>query len=178
VTDSGRQDTDLISVARITKTQGRIGEVAAEILTDFPERFAELDEVYVKLPNGQQQQYTLADSWPHKDRIVLKFEGIDSITSAETLIGGTVLISSEDLIELPEDSFFDFELEGCEVVDRSNRHIGTVREIVRTGGTELLSVMDEGGSEKLIPFAESICVEIDKAAKRIVIEPPEGLLEL
>jgi 16S rRNA processing protein RimM len=178
VTGAGREDADFIVVARITKTQGRIGEVAAEIMTDFPERFAELDEVIVRLPDGKQQSFTLSDSWLHKDRVILKFDGIDSITAAEGLIGGTVLISSDELIELPEDSFFDFELEGCEVVDRSNRRIGVVREVVRTGGTELLSVIDDAGSEKLIPFAESICVEVDADAKRIVIEPPEGLLEL
>jgi len=178
VTEASPEDADLITVARITKTQGRIGEVAAEILTDFPDRFAELDEVFVRFPDGKQQPFTLTDSWLHKDRVGLKFDGIDSITAAESLIGGSVLISSDELIDLPEDSFFDFELEGCEVVDRSNRRIGLVREVVRTGGTELLSVIDDDGSEKLIPFAESICVEVDADAKRIVIDPPEGLLEL
>jgi len=172
------EDQDLVAIARISKPQGRIGEVAAELMTDFPERFDELNEVKVAFPGGEQRMMTLTKSWPHKGRIVLKFEGVDSISDAEKLAGCKVLISPDDLIELPEDSFFDFELEGCEVVDSSNKSIGTVREVVRTGGTELLSIVTETGDEKLIPFADSICTSVDVEGKKIVIDPPVGLLEL
>jgi 16S rRNA processing protein RimM len=178
VTERKSEDQDLIGIARVTKTQGRIGEVAAELLTDFPERFADLAEVLVKWPNGSERTFTLTNSWLHKDRIILKFDGINSITEAEALIGGTILISPDNLVELPEDSFFDFELEGCEVVDRSDRRVGVVSAVLRTSGAALLAVIDETGSERLIPFADSICVEVDTAGKKIVIEPPEGLLEL
>jgi len=178
VSAGNREDQNPIAIARICKPQGRIGEVAAELMTDFPERFEELEEVIVAFPNGEQQTMTLTESWPHKGRVVLKFQGVDSISDAEKLTGCKVLISPDDLVELPEDSFFDFELEGCEVVDSSNRSIGTVREIVRTGGTELLAVVTEAGDEKLIPFADSICTNVDVDGKKIVIDPPEGLLEL
>ena len=172
------EDKDLVAIARISKPQGRIGEVVAELLTDFPERFDDLEKVVVAFPNGEQQTLSLTGSWPHKGRIVLKFEGFDSISDAEKLTGCRVLISPDDLVELPEDSFFDFELEGCEVVDSADRHIGIVREVVRTGGTELLAVVTETGDEKLIPFADSICTNVDVDGKKIVIDPPEGLLEL
>jgi len=172
------KDQDLITIARISKPQGRIGEVAAELMTDFPERFDDLEKVIVAFPNGEQQTLSLTGSWPHKGRVILKFEGVDSISDAEKLKGCKILISPDDLVELPEDSFFDFELEGCEVVDSSNRSIGTVREVVRTGGTDLLAVVTESGDEKLIPFADSICTNVDVEGKRIVIDPPEGLLEL
>jgi len=172
------EDQDSIVIARICKPQGRIGEVSAELATDFPERFEELEEVTVAFPNGEQRTMTLTNSWPHKGRVVLKFQGVDSISDAEKLTGGKVLISPDDLVELPEDSFFDFELEGCEVVDSSDKSIGTVREVVRTGGTDLLSVVTETGDEKLIPFADSICTSINVEGKKIVIDPPDGLLEL
>ncbi len=173
-----REDDEMITIARICKPQGRIGEVAAELMTDFPDRFDDLEEVVVRFSNGEQQTLLLTDSWPHKGRVILKFQGVDSISDAEKLAGCKVLISPDELVELPEDSFFDFELEGCKVVDSSNRQIGTVREIVRTGGTELLAVVTETGDEKLIPFADSICTNVDIKGKRIVIDPPEGLLEL
>jgi 16S rRNA processing protein RimM len=105
----------------------------------------------------------------------LKFAGIDSVEEAETIRNADICVAETDAVALDEGEFYDWQLEGCDVVTADGESIGTVRELMRTGGTENLVV--EGEKEYLIPFAESICIEVDIEKKRIVIDPPEGLLE-
>jgi 16S rRNA processing protein RimM len=170
-------ETDLISVAQIARPQGRRGEVIADLLTDFPERFARLDSVYVKRADGRLLAIDLESSRPHKGRVALKFAGCDSVDAAEGLRGARVMISRDELVELPEDTYYDFELIGCEVVGAGGQQLGRVDEVQNYGAAPLLVIRD-GKRELLIPLVLSICVEIDTARKRIVVDPPEGLLDL
>src|SRR5205807_1706447 len=104
-----------------------------------------------------------------------KFAGIDSIERAEDLRGAEICVAEDEAVELEEGEFYDWQLTGCEIETVEGEHIGRVRELMRTGGTEILIV--DGEREFLIPFAESICTEVDIDNKRIVVDPPEGLLE-
>jgi len=167
---------DLVAIARIVKPRGLRGESVADVLTDFPERFDGLERVTAVMPKGERLDLKIEDSWFQKNRIVIKFEGYDSVEAAETLRNADICIAESEAVELETDEFFDWELTGCRVETINGEKVGTVREVMRTGGTEILVV---AGDEKefLIPFAETICVEVDVDRKVIKIDPPEGLLD-
>lgn len=166
---------ELVAVAKIAKPRGIKGEVIADLLTDFPERFDGLERVTAVMPDASRQELTIERHWFQSGRIVLKFVGIDSIEDAETLRNAEICVPESDAVELEEGEFYDWELAGCSVETVDGEPIGTVRELMRTGGTELLVV--DGAKEFLIPFAEAICVEVDIENKLIKVDPPEGLLE-
>lgn len=172
-----------LAVARVLKPQGRRGEVVADILTDFPERFENLTRAFLENKNGGPRAVEIENTWPHKGRIVLKFSGVDSIDQADSLRGLHVFIRREDRVALPEHHFYVWELEGCRVMRElagSAREVGVVTGIERTGGVDLLRVgrAGRGSGELLIPLTLDICTRIDTAEKTIVIEPPDDLLEL
>jgi 16S rRNA processing protein RimM len=169
-------DPELVSIAKIVKARGLRGEVAAVILTDFPERFENLKTVFLVKPDGARDALEIENFWFQNDRIVLKFEGIDSIEAAETLRSAEICVPETDSVQLEADEYFDWQLEDCEVETIDGTKIGRVKEVMRTGGTEILIV---AGAEKefLIPFAEKICTSVDVAEKLIKIDAPEGLLD-
>jgi len=166
---------DLVAVAKVVKPRGIKGEVACEMLTDFPERFEGLVDVIAVLPDGGRRELKIDEHWVQQGRLVLKFAGVDSIDEAELLRHASICVAEADAVELEEGEFFDWQLEGCDVETTDGSTIGKVTELMRTGGTELLVV--NGDKEYLIPFATSICVEVDVASKRITIDPPAGLLD-
>jgi len=169
--------SDLVLIARAVRTHGLKGEVVAELLTDFPERFEDLDEVVLVSPRGEQKTGSLEDFWFQKDRVVLKLDGYDDIDAAKQLIGYEFAVHESDRVQLEADEFYDWELEGC-TVKVGDQSIGQVRSVMRTGGAEILVVTDESGNERLVPLAASIVVAIDPVAKTILVDPPEGLLDL
>lgn len=167
---------ELVVIAKTVRTRGLKGELVADLLTDFPERFEGLEDVTAVMPSGDRRELKIEDFWFQKERIVLKFAGFDSVEAAETLRNAEISVSETETVELDDNEFFDWQLEGCEAETIDGQAIGTVKELMRTGGTEILIV---AGDEKeyMIPFAASICVEVDIENKRIVVDPPEGLLE-
>jgi 16S rRNA processing protein RimM len=169
--------SELVLIARAVKTHGLKGEVVAELLTDFPERFEDLEQVVLISPKGEQKPGQLEDFWFQKNRVVLKISGYDDVDAAKELIGYEFAVPESDRVQLEDDEFYDWELEGCTVKVGDDR-IGQVRSVMKTGGTEILVVSDDSGKEKLVPLAADIVVEIDPAAKTIVVDPPEGLLDL
>ena len=167
---------DLLAVAKVVKPRGIKGEVTCDLLTDFPERFEGLEAVTAVMPNnGGTRELTIEEHWFQNGRLVLKFAGIESMDDAETLRDAEICVSEDEAVDLEEGEFFDWQLEGCEVVTAEGETIGTVTELMRTGGTEILVV--KGDKEYLIPFAESICTEVDIDGKKIIVDPPEELLE-
>lgn len=168
----------LVAVARGVRTRGLKGEIVADLLTDFPERFEETETLISVQPDGSREQLELEDHWFQKDRVVLKFKGYDSIESAAVLIGREFAVPEADRVPLEEGSFYEWELQGCNVITMDGSIVGRVSNFLRTGGVELLVVINDDNNELLVPMAESIVVEIDVEKKRIVLDPPEGLLEL
>lgn len=166
---------DLVAIARIVKPRALKGEVVAEILTDFPERFEGLENVTALMPDAGRRKLTIEDYWFQGDRVVFKFSGVDSVEDAEVLRNTEICVFEREAVKLDDDQFYDWQLVGCEVETISGERIGTVRELMRTGGTDILVV--EGAKEFLIPFAGAICVVVDMDRKLIRIDPPDGLLD-
>jgi 16S rRNA processing protein RimM len=112
-------------------------------------------------------------TWMHGDHLIFKFQGVDTISDAEKLAGAEVSIPFEERATLADDEIYQSDLIGCEVLDTAGRSLGVVTDFEETGGTPLLHLGD-----LLIPFAKSICTEIDPANKRIIVNLPDGLLNL
>ena len=169
---------DLIIVARAVRTRGLKGELLADVLTDFPERFDEVSQLTGVSTSGERKNFELENHWFQNDRMVLKFAGYDSIESATSLVGYEFGLPLTERVELAKDEFYDWELEGCLVESALGLLIGKVREVMRTGGVELLVVENEERGEIFVPMVASIVTEIDISGKKILIDPPEGLLDL
>jgi len=167
---------DLVAIAKIVRTRGLKGEVVADLLTDFPERFELLDMVTTVRDTGERFELKIEKFWFQNSRVILKFAGHDSVETGESLRNAEICVAEYDAVDLEEGEYFDWQLAGCKVETIGGEHIGRVRELMRTGGTELL-VVDGETKEYLIPFAEAICVEVDIENKMIKVDPPEGLLE-
>lgn len=139
-------------------------------LTGDPDR---LKSVFVN-----QTPMEVERTWMHGDHLIFKFKGIDTISDAEKLAGAEVSIPFEQRAELAEDEVYESDLIGCEVVDATGRVLGVVSDFQETGGAPLLEVKTPAGAELLIPFAKSICTKIDPDSKQIVVDLPDGLLDL
>ncbi len=166
-----------VAVALLGKSRGNRGEVTALALSDRPERYEALREVYLFGPGdgGRRERYEVESTWFHNGTLIFKFRGVDTISDAEPLAGAEVRVPMSERAPLEAGEFFQSDLVGCEVVDRrTGESLGRVVGWEDAGGAGLLVV--EGGL--LIPFARAICVEIDPEAKRIAVELPEGLKEL
>lgn len=171
-------ETEDVVIARVVKARGIRGEVACSLETDFPERFDSLDRVTLWMPDGTRRSCEIESAWFHKGRVILKFEGVDTMSAAELLVGGRLVISESDQAALEEDEFYEHQLIGLEVARVGGEQVGRVVRLMRTGATDLLVIEASDGRELLIPFADDICTEVDVEGKRITINPPEGLLEL
>lgn len=167
---------DLVAIARVARPHGIRGEVIADILTDFPERFEVLESVTAKLIDSSPAELKIERFRFHQGRVMFKFAGIDTVEAAEQLRNAEICVAEAEAVELEADEYFDWELEGCRVATLAGEELGTVAEVMRTGGTEIL-VIRGGERELLVPFARAICPEVDIENKRIVVDPPEGLLE-
>ncbi len=175
-----------ITIARLVKVQGRMGEVAAELYTDFPERFEQRRTLYAWTPgSSERRELHLEEYWPHKGGMVFKFEDVESIEEAEKLLRSEIQIPAGERAELEPGAFYVSELLGCLVVEVSRaeqgvgRDIGTVVDVNFGAGTApLLIVKDESGKEFMIPFVESFTKKLDLKGKRIEMQLPEGMLEL
>ena len=170
---------ELVLVARVARPRGVKGEVACDLLTDFPERFERVDELIAVFSGGRRERVALEGHWLHGGRVILKLGGYDTPEAAAALAGCELAVPESEAVELEEGEFYDWQLEGCRVETVGGREVGAVREVLHTGGeAPVLVIRDEAGRENLVPLAESICVGIDVAAKLIRVDAPEGLLEL
>jgi 16S rRNA processing protein RimM len=176
-------------LARIRKTQGRKGEVLAEILTDFPERFAERKRVWLLSGAGSAgeaaREVALDSHWLNKGQaggIVLHFAGVDSIDEAEKLRGMVVAIPRAERAPLGEDEVYVGDLIGCSLLDVTPevpQVIGEIEDVDRDAGpVALLVVKGAGGEEILAPFAKAYLRRIDLDRKRVEMALPEGLVEV
>lgn len=175
-------------VARLVRPHGRHGELIAEILTDFPERFSERKLLFLIPPERigtPAREMVLEHSWPLRNRMVLKFAGIDSINEADSLRGYDVGIPFAERAEPGEGSVYIGDLIGCRVIDL-NRGGATIGEIVdvdrNSSSADLLVVRREEArktdGEAVIPFVRAYVVRIDLAGRSVEMRLPEGLLEI
>jgi 16S rRNA processing protein RimM len=190
-------------LARIRRTQGRKGEVFAEILTDFPEKFSERKRLWLigtarptrtsrpagnSLSSGSSaalpREVELIAHWLHKGGIVLHFAGVDSISAAEELIGLGVAIPRAERAPLGENEAYIDDLVGCALIDVAGPApiiIGEIEDVDKTAGPTPLLVVRASASrdnEILIPFAKSYLRRLDLEGKHVEMALPEGLLDL
>lgn len=170
-------------LARIRRPQGRKGEVFADILTDFPEKFAERPHLWLLSESGvaQPRKGELTAHWLHKGGVVLHFAGVDSITAAEALAGLTVAIPRTERAALGENEVYIADLIGCTVVDvavEPAHAVGEIENVDRSAGPVPILVVRGAQGEVLIPFARSYLRGMDVTGKRVEMALPEGLADL
>jgi 16S rRNA processing protein RimM len=177
--DQGKSDDgNFVTIAKVAKTQGRIGEVAAALLTDFPERFSTRKRLFA-LPakaGGARRPLLLENHWFHKGQVVLKFAGVDSISQAEELIGCEIQVPLSERTVLPEDSVYLSDLKGCILYD-AGQPVGKIED-VQFGSGEAPLLVVKGNKEYLIPFAAQFIERLAPEEKRLEMKLPAGLLEL
>ncbi len=178
-------------LALIRRPQGRKGEVFADILTDFPEKFSERRQLWLVAGDSPAKtgvarpslpaQVDLLAHWPHKGGIVLHFAGIDSISAAETLAGLAVAIPQEERAALAEGEAYVGDLIGCSLVDVAGSEpvtVGQIENVDLSAGPVAMLVVGGARGEVLVPFAKSYLRRIDLEAKRVEMALPEGLVDL
>jgi len=195
-------------VARIRRPQGRKGEVFAEILTDFPEKFAERRRLWLLAeesgsssgpasqpdakpasglhPRQTAREVELLHHWLHKGGVVLHFSGVNSISDAETLTGLVVAVPRAERVRLDEDEAYVGDLIGCRLIDvgvaggsgRPALVVGEIEDVDRTAGPVALLVVRGAAGEVLVPFAKSYLRRIDLEGGRVEMALPEGLIGL
>jgi len=165
-------------VGRVARPHGLRGQVIVNPETDFPEeRFQPGAELFVNR-GGVAESITITTVRFQQQRPVIGFRGIDDMNAAATLAGAELRVPIDRLAVLPPDTFYRHDLIGCAVETSAGAVIGQVEDVEGTMGGSRLVVKTSGGVEVLVPLVAEICTAIDPAAKRIVIDPPEGLLEL
>jgi 16S rRNA processing protein RimM len=173
-------DPEYLTVAHIVRPRGNKGEVTVDAPGNDESIYQSGQPVWLIDARGGREEFKLERVWPHKGRLILKFEGIDSISAAEELRGRRVQIRRDQLKPLEAGAFYLGDLIGCRVVeDGTNRALGVVNGVLEPGGTMLLEVRnEEDENEILIPLRREICVSIDTGESLIRVRMPEGLEDL
>ena len=166
---------DLVLLGTVLRSQGRDGTVKLRLRErDVPDLGGKT--VHLKrageFENRQVESLRLDRNAPF-----LKLKGIDTLAQADALAGCEIYAAEADFRPLVEGRFYEFELVGSRVVTRTGADVGEVAAILRAGGPDLL-VVRRGDREVYVPFTEAICVKVDREAREVVIDPPDGLLEL
>ncbi len=166
--------SQFIAIALIVKARGIRGEVAAEVLTDFPERFSSTTGVRVALPDVQYRE-VIESARFHKGRVLLKFRGRERPEQVRELIGGEVQIPLEERMPLPEGSFYESDLLGLRV-EQKGRNLGVVLELFRTGSEGVNLVIRDGSDRELmIPLVRALVRDVDLDRGIIHVDLPTGL---
>jgi 16S rRNA processing protein RimM len=173
------ESTEFITLARVVKTQGRHGEVAAEVHSDVPNRFAEGMKLSALSKSGDsRREVEIEDLWPHKGLLVLKLAGIDSISDAETLIGSELQVPRTERAQLERGWNYVSDLVGCTVFDHGIE-IGRIEDVqLGAGEAPLLIVAGTGGKNYDVPFAEAYLESVDLPQRQVRMKLPEGMLEI
>lgn len=170
---------DLV-VGRVVRAHGITGEVVVEIRTDDPDtRFTPGSSLRGRPSRGgPESRYVIDSVRDHGGRLLVRLEGVADRNAADALRGTVFLVDSQDLPPIDDpDEFYDHQLEGLQVVTTTGTVVGSVAEVLHTAAGELLSVRTDEG-EVLVPFVSAIVTSVSLADQTVVIDPPDGLLEL
>ncbi|RZU43485.1 ribosome maturation factor RimM [Edaphobacter modestus] len=183
-----------VVLAHLLRPQGRKGELLAELLTDFPDRFVDRKDLFlISSSNAEDQSARPVDitsSWPpvgkNKGRIVLQFAGVDTISAAEAYVGMDVVVPADHRVPLEDESIYISDLVGC-IVREETREIGRIGDVQfpaapdgsrLSNAAPLLVVTTNDGEEVLIPFVKAFVKNLDLTARRLVMSLPAGLVEV
>ena len=168
---------EMALVGRVARAHGNRGQVIVDPVTDFPdERFSRGSLLFIRRDH-RIEPVTIEAVRFHRGRPILGLAGVDTMNAAEALAGAELRVDAAMLRPLPGGSFYQHDLVGCVVETTQGMRIGDVTSVEGNAAGSRLVVRGRSG-EILIPLAEGICVGVDVAAKLIVVDPPDGLLEL
>ncbi|MGH9338477.1 MAG: ribosome maturation factor RimM [Acidobacteriota bacterium] len=166
-----------VTIARIVKTRGIKGEVAAELLTDFPERFESVTEVRI-LRQDREYREEIEAFWFHQGRVILKFRGRNSPEEVSELVWGDVQVPESLRPELPPDTYYHSDLIGCRIVE-GGEDLGQVVDILESGPEMTTLVVHTPRQEEfMVPLVREFVTRVDTGEKVIEVKLPPGLLEL
>ena len=165
-------------IGEIARPHGLRGEVRVTPLTDHPERFERVTEcVLWDAARDRREKYRITNARRQGESLLVSLAGCESVDDAQALVGRLVALPEAEALPLPPGSFYPWQLEGCRVVLEDGREVGRVTGIQRSGAQDLW-VVQGAAREHLLPAVPEIVIDVDLAARRVVIRPPEGLLEL
>jgi len=170
----GETDYNVI-IGEVASPFGLRGEVKVRPVTDFPEHFGGLKEVYVgkgSPPRRSGRILKIESARPHKGAVIVKFAGIDDVSAAEALRGMELRISESELMPLEEDEYYIHDIIGLDVETTEGEHLGRVKEILRTPAHDVY-ITDRA----MIPAVKEFIASIDLDRKKMVIRPVEGLIQ-
>jgi 16S rRNA processing protein RimM len=168
-----RTEPRYLAVGRITRPWGVRGELKAEILTEDPTRFEGLETVYV---GPQCVPYRLERTRLHRGAVLLKLAGCDDRNAAEALRGLLVQVAIEDTLPLEEGEYWLYQILGLEVWTTEDELLGVVQEILETRANDVYVVQDKRGRQVLVPALDSVVLDINLEAGRMLVALPEGLV--
>lgn len=176
----------MLLVGFVRRPHGLGGELSVEPMTDFPERFVPGKEVEWRAStkasgpsaSPESRRLTIRTARRHGERVLLSFEGFAGVDAARALAGGELSVPDAEAAPSRPDFYYSHQIEGWRCEDREGRLAGVVRTLEQTVAGPLLAIETPSGREALVPFVEPIVVSVDEAGRRIVIDPPEGLLEV
>ena len=167
-----------LKVGKIVNTHSLKGEVKVISSTDFEEqRFEKGTELLITRGNQVVKEVTVESYRTHKNNLLVKFVGIDSIEEAEKLKNLQIKIDSDNIGELEENEFYFHQIIGCEVFDENGKSLGEISEILTPGANDVWVIKSQNGKEILIPYIEDVVKKIDVENKKIDIEVMEGLID-
>ena len=165
-----------LAIGQVVSAHGIRGELKVEILTDDPDRFRLLDQVWVGLDGEEPLSTPIESHRLHKRHLLLKLAGCNDRTTAETFRGLLIQIPFEEALPLEEDEYYEYQIVGLAVWTVAGEHLGQIEEIIYTGANDVYVVRgDHPRQEILIPFLADVVLEIDLETGRMVVELPEGL---
>ncbi len=176
--NSGTLPREWVAIGRLSHTQGNQGELFGEIQTDFPDRFTGLASISILLSGNRVENFLIEKIRNHKEGIVFKFSGVSTISDAEKLVGGLLVVAEDGLIPLDEGQYFHFQLTECQAVNMEGDSLGRILRIDDFGGNQLLVVQSTGGEEFWVPFSKDFVKKVDVRQQRIILDVPEELRHL
>ena len=167
-----------LKVGKIVNTHSLKGEVKVISSTDFEEeRFKKGNKLLITRGNQLIREVVVQSYRNHKNFLLVKFEGIDSVEEAEKLKNLQIKIDSDEVGELEEKEFYFHQIIGCEVFDENDKNLGEIIDILTPGANDVWVIKGENGKEILIPYIEDVVKKIDIISKKVNIEVMEGLID-
>lgn len=167
-----------LKVGKIVNTHSLKGEVKVISSTDFEEeRFKKGSKLLITRGNQLIREVVVQSYRNHKNFLLVKFEGIDSVEEAEKLKNLQIKIDSDEVGELEENEFYFHQIIGCEVFDENDKNLGEIIDILTSGANDVWVIKGENGKEILIPYIEDVVKKIDITSKKVNIEVMEGLID-
>lgn len=167
---------ELISIGRIVGTHGYKGTVKVESLTDFPQRFKDLETI-ILCQGKKTAEMTVESSGPYKGLILMKIKGIESKEEAQLYRNALLCVKEEEIYPLPEGYYYHFQLAGLAVYDTEKGYLGILKEVLETGANDVYVVHSETYGEILIPALKQVILEIDLNSQKMQVRLLEGLVD-